>query len=85
MSKTIVTLIVSPALAALFPATAANAKVYNFTLTSSVSELTPASPGKLTIAAAPELPTWAMLGLGVAGLGLRGRRRADRLADRCLA
>jgi hypothetical protein len=41
--------------------------------------------GKLTIAAAPELPTWAMLGLGVAGLGLGGRRRGDRLADRCLA
>jgi hypothetical protein len=41
--------------------------------------------GKPTIAAAPELPTWAMLGLGLAGLGLRRRPRAPRLADRGLA
>ena len=40
--------------------------------------------GKLTVAAAPELPTWAMLGLGLAGLGLRGRPRVPRLADRGL-
>jgi hypothetical protein len=37
--------------------------------------------GSLTVAAAPELSTWAMLALGFAGLGVVGRRRrASRLA-----
>jgi hypothetical protein len=38
--------------------------------------------GTLTVAAAPELSTWAMLTVGFAGLGLAGarRRRAPRLA-----
>jgi hypothetical protein len=40
--------------------------------------------GTLTVAAAPELSTWAMLGLGFAGLSLARRRRAQRLADRGL-
>jgi hypothetical protein len=35
--------------------------------------------GKLSMAAAPELSTWAMLGLGFAGLGFLGRGRASRL------
>jgi hypothetical protein len=38
--------------------------------------------GNLSVAAAPELSSWAMLGLGFAALGLVGRRRrrAPRLA-----
>jgi hypothetical protein len=40
--------------------------------------------GTLSVAAVPELSTWAMLGLGFAGLGLAGRRRAPRLAERSL-
>ena len=31
--------------------------------------------GTLSVAAAPELSTWAMLAVGFAGLGLVGRRR----------
>jgi hypothetical protein len=41
--------------------------------------------GTLSIAAAPEPSTWAMLGLGFVSLGVVGRRRAPRLADRGLA
>ena len=41
-----------------------------------------AESGALSVAAAPELSTWAMLGLGFAGLGVAGRRRAPRLAER---
>jgi hypothetical protein len=40
--------------------------------------------GTLSVAAVPELSTWAMLGLGFAGLGLAGRRPAPRLAERSL-
>jgi hypothetical protein len=40
--------------------------------------------GSLSVAAVPELSTWAMLGLGFAGLGVAGRRRAPRLAERSL-
>ena len=40
-----------------------------------------AESGALSVAAAPELSTWAMLGLGFAGLGVAGRRRAPRLAE----
>ena len=36
--------------------------------------------GTLSVAAVPELSTWAMFGLGFAGLGLACRRRAPRLA-----
>jgi hypothetical protein len=40
-----------------------------------------AESGTLTVAAAPELSTWAMLVLGFAGFGVVGRRRrAPRLA-----
>lgn len=41
--------------------------------------------GTLSVAAVPELPTWAMFGLGFAGLGLAGRRRAQRLREESLA
>ena len=42
-----------------------------------------AESGNLTVAAAPELSTWAMLALGLAALGFVGRRRrAPRLAER---
>jgi hypothetical protein len=42
--------------------------------------------GNLSVAAAPELSTWAMLALGFAGLGVVGRRRTTtRLADASLA
>ncbi len=34
--------------------------------------------GALTVAAVPELSTWAMMGLGFAGLALAGYRRAAR-------
>ena len=37
--------------------------------------------GNLTVARVPELSTWAMLGLGFAGLGLMARWRAPRQAD----
>jgi hypothetical protein len=37
--------------------------------------------GTLSVAAAPELSTWAMLGLGFAGLAVAGRRRTQRLAE----
>lgn len=37
--------------------------------------------GTLSVAAVPELSTWAMLGLGFAGLGVAGRRRSQRLAE----
>jgi PEP-CTERM motif len=40
--------------------------------------------GTLSLAAVPEPSTWAMLGLGFAGLGLAGRRRIPRLAERSL-
>jgi hypothetical protein len=40
--------------------------------------------GTLSMAAVPELSTWAMLGLGFAGLGVVGRRRGPRLAERSL-
>jgi hypothetical protein len=40
--------------------------------------------GTLSVAAVPELSTWAMLGLGFAGLSVAGRRRAPRLAERSL-
>ena len=40
--------------------------------------------GTLSVAAAPELSTWAMFGLGFAGLGLAGRRRGPRLAEQSL-
>src|SRR5277367_5349706 len=40
--------------------------------------------GTLSVAAVPELSTWAMLGLGFAGLGVAGRRRAPRLAQRSI-
>ncbi len=40
--------------------------------------------GALSVAAAPELSTWAMLGLGFAGLGVAGRRRATRLTEESL-
>ena len=43
-----------------------------------------AESGTLSVAAAPELSTWAMLGLGFAGLGIAGRRRAPRLAERSI-
>lgn len=36
--------------------------------------------GTLSVAAAPEPSTWAMLALGFASLGLFGRRRGERLA-----
>jgi hypothetical protein len=37
--------------------------------------------GTLGIVAVPELSTWAMLGLGFAGLGVAGRRRAPGLPE----
>ena len=37
--------------------------------------------GTLSVATVPELSTWAMLGLGFAGLGVVGRGRASRLAE----
>jgi hypothetical protein len=37
--------------------------------------------GTLSLAAVPELSTWAMFGLGFAGLGLARRRRAPRLGE----
>jgi hypothetical protein len=37
--------------------------------------------GILRVAAAPELSTWAMLGLGFAGIGVVGRRHAPRLTE----
>jgi hypothetical protein len=37
--------------------------------------------GRLSVGAIPEASTWAMLGLGFAGLGLVGVRRAPRLAN----
>ena len=40
--------------------------------------------GTLSVAAVPELSTWAMLGLGFAGLGVAGRPRAPRPAERSL-
>jgi hypothetical protein len=36
------------------------------------------------MAAVPELSTWAMLGLGFAGLGVAGRGRASRLPEASL-
>jgi hypothetical protein len=41
--------------------------------------------GTLSVAAVPELSTWAMLGLGFAGLGVVGRRRAPRLGEASLS
>lgn len=43
-----------------------------------------AESGKVSVAAVPELSTWAMLGLGFAGFGLAGRRRAPRLGEASL-
>jgi hypothetical protein len=40
--------------------------------------------GTLGVAAVPELSTWAMLGLGFAGLGVAGVRRAPRLIQRSI-
>ena len=40
--------------------------------------------GTLSVAAVPELSTWAMFGLGLTALGLAGRRRGPRLADESL-
>jgi hypothetical protein len=40
--------------------------------------------GTLSLAAVPEPSTWAMLGLGFAGLSVAGRRRAPRLTERSL-
>jgi hypothetical protein len=40
--------------------------------------------GTLSVAAVPELSTWAMLGLGFAGLGVVGSRRAPRLPEGAL-
>jgi hypothetical protein len=40
--------------------------------------------GTLSVAAVPELSTWAMFALGFAGLGLAGRRRAPRPAEESL-
>ena len=37
--------------------------------------------GSLSVAAVPELSTWAMLGFGFAALGVAGRRRTPRLAE----
>jgi hypothetical protein len=37
--------------------------------------------GTLSIVAVPELSTWGMLGLGFAGLGVAGRRRAPGLPE----
>jgi hypothetical protein len=37
--------------------------------------------GTLSLAAVPELSTWAMFGLGFAGLGLARHRRAPRLGE----
>ena len=44
-----------------------------------------AESGTLSVAAVPELSTWAMLGLGFAGLGVAGRRRMPRLVEGALA
>ena len=44
-----------------------------------------AKVGQLSVVAAPELSTWAMMGLGFASLGFAGRRRALRLSDAGLA
>ncbi len=41
--------------------------------------------GQLSVLAAPEPTTWAMMGLGFASLGFVGRRRAQRLSDAGLA
>jgi hypothetical protein len=40
--------------------------------------------GTLSVAAVPELSTWAMMGLGFAGLTFAGRRRAPRLMQRSI-
>ncbi len=40
--------------------------------------------GTLSMAAVPELSTWAMLGFGFAGLGVVGRGRASRLPEASL-
>jgi hypothetical protein len=40
--------------------------------------------GSLSVAAVPELSTGAMLGFGFAGLGVAGRRRLPRLAERSI-
>jgi hypothetical protein len=40
--------------------------------------------GTLSVAAVPELPTWAMVALGVACLGAVGRGRGPRLAEASL-
>ncbi len=40
--------------------------------------------GTLSVAAVPELSTWAMLGLGFAGLGVAGRSRARRRVEESL-
>ena len=40
--------------------------------------------GSLGVAAVPELSTWAMLGFGFAALGVAGRRRLPRLAERSI-
>jgi len=40
--------------------------------------------GTLSVAAVPELSTWAMFGLGFAALGLAGRRRSQRLPEASL-
>jgi len=40
--------------------------------------------GSLSVAAVPELSTWAMLGFGFAGLSVAGRRRMPRLAERSI-
>ncbi len=37
--------------------------------------------GALRVAAVPELSTWAMMGLGFAGLALTGHRRSSRLGS----
>ena len=40
--------------------------------------------GTLSVAAVPELSTWAMMGLGFAGLGVAGRGRARRRPEESL-